>query len=56
MNLKREENASKSSMETSRLSVEREKIAADKQIANTKLQIARENKNKYDIKSNKDKK
>jgi hypothetical protein len=56
MNLKREENASKSSMETSRLSVEREKIAADKQIANTKLQIARENKNKYDSPKNKDKK
>jgi hypothetical protein len=56
MNLKREENASKSSMENSRLSVEREKIAADKQIANTKLQIARENKNKYDSPKKKDKK
>ena len=56
MNLKREENASKSSMENSRLSVEREKIAADKQIANTKLQIAKENKNKYDSPKKKDKK
>ena len=56
MNLKREENASKSSMENSRLSVEREKIAADKQIAETKLQIARENKNKYDSPKKKDKK
>ena len=48
MNMKREENASKSAMENSRLDVEREKIAASKQIADTKLQIARENKNKYD--------
>ena len=33
-----------------------EEIAAQKQIADTKLQIARENKNKYDVKNNKDKK
>ncbi len=56
MNMKREENASKSSMENSRLSVEREKIAASKQIADTKLQIAKENKNKYDSQKKEDKK
>ena len=50
MNLKREENSSKSMMENSRLEVEREKINASKEIANTKLQIAKENKNKYDSK------
>ena len=50
MNLKREENSSKSMMENSRLQVEREKINASKEIANTKLQIAKENKNKYDSK------
>ena len=56
MNMKREENASKQVMEGSRLNVEREKIAASKEIANTKLQIAKENKNKYDSpKSKKDK-
>ena len=56
MNMKREENASKSAMEGSRLEVEREKIAAQKQIADTKLQIAKENKNKYDFpKKKKDK-
>tara|TARA_R110000737_G_scaffold285313_1_gene291852 strand:- start:321 stop:3071 length:2751 start_codon:yes stop_codon:yes gene_type:complete len=48
MNMKREENSSKQIMEGGRLEVEREKIAASKQIANTKLQIAKENKNKYD--------
>lgn len=56
MNMKREENSSKQAMENSRLAVEREKIAADKQIADTKLQIARENKNKYDSPKKEDKK
>ena len=56
MNMKREENASKSAMESSRLDVEREKIAAQKQIADTKLQIAKENKNKYDSPKDKKKK
>jgi hypothetical protein len=56
MNFKRQESAVKSAQENSRLTVEREKIAASKQIADTKLQIARENKNKYDVKNNKDKK
>ena len=49
MNMKREESNSKQMMESSRLDVEREKISAQKQIADTKLQIARENKNKYDV-------
>jgi hypothetical protein len=56
MNFKRQESAVKSAQENNRLSVEREKIAASKQIADTKLQIARENKNKYDVKNSKDKK
>ena len=43
-------------MEQSRLNVEREKIAAQKSIAQTKLDIARENKNKYDVKSSKENK
>ena len=43
-------------MEKSRLDVEREKIASQKQIADTKLQIAKENKNKYDSKNSEDKK
>ncbi len=55
MNFKRQESAVKSAQENNRLSVEREKIAASKQIADTKLQIARENKNKYDVKNEKDK-
>ena len=56
MNFKRQESATKSMQENNKLAVEREKIAASKQIADTKLQIAKENKNKYDVKSKKDKK
>jgi len=56
LSLKREENISKNTMENNRLSVEREKIAAQKSIAQTKLDIARENKNKYDVQSSKENK
>ena len=49
MNMKREENASKQNMECRRFEVEREKIAASKQIADPKLQISKENNNKYDL-------
>ena len=55
-NLKRTEMTQKGVLEQSRLNVEREKISANKQIANTKLEIARENKNKYDIQSSDKKK
>ena len=55
-NLKRTELTQKGILEQSRLNVEREKISADKQIANTKLEIARENKNKYDVQSSNKKK
>ena len=59
VDLEREKNTAKMTMENSRLDVEREKINAQKEIAQTKLDIARENKNKYDVQSpkeNKDKK
>ena len=42
--------------EIAKLAVEKEKIAAQKQIADTKLQIAKENKNKYDSPKSEDKK
>ena len=56
MDMKREQNNTKATMETNRLQVEREKINAQKEIADTKLQIAKENKNKYDSQKPKDKK
>lgn len=50
MNLKREQEVSKNRIATDKLSVEKEKLAVQQDIANKQLQIARENKNKYDVK------
>ena len=52
-NLKRDEMAMKGTMESERLQVEREKIAATRDVANKDLQIARTNKNQYDVKDSK---
>jgi hypothetical protein len=38
-----------------KLSIEREKLASQREIANKQLEIARVNKNKYDVKDNKKK-
>ena len=48
-NMKRDELAQKGSMESERLKVEREKIAATRDVAAKDLQIAKVNKNKYDV-------
>ena len=48
MNMKREEMVNKSSTEAQKIQVERERIAAQTQIAKTQLDIAIQNKNKYD--------
>jgi hypothetical protein len=53
--MKREELNSKSSTENQKLQVERERIAAQTQISNNQLNIAIQNKNKYDVKKPKDK-
>jgi hypothetical protein len=50
MNLKREQNAMTNSMTQKKLDVERDRLATQRDIANTQLEIARENKNKYDSK------
>ena len=52
-NLKRDEMVMKGTMESERLQVEREKIAATRDVANKDLQIARTNKNQYDVKASK---
>ena len=52
-NMKRDEMAMKGTMERERLQVEREKIAATRDVASKDLQIARVNKNKYDVKDTK---
>lgn len=56
MNLKREQNAMTNSMTQRKLDVERDRLATQREIANTQLEIARENKNKYDQKGGSDKK
>ena len=50
MNFKREQEINKTSQTAEKHNIEREKIQAQQQIAEKQLQIARENKNKYDVK------
>lgn len=56
MDMKRQEFITKSGQDRDKMQIEREKINAQKQISDTNLQIAKENKNKYDVKSDKNKK
>jgi hypothetical protein len=51
MNMKREQNAIKNANAQAKLQVDREKLATQREIANKNLQIAKENKNKYDDKN-----
>jgi len=53
---KREQASIKNSMENSKMQIEREKLAAQREVADKQLQIARENKNKYDVQGSKSKK
>lgn len=55
MNLKRESEVNKKDLGIQKLSVEREKIQAQKDIAQKQLEIARENKNKFDAPAKKSK-
>jgi hypothetical protein len=56
MNLKREIHMSDKEMSSQKLTVEQEKLQTQKEIAEKQLQIAKENKNKYDNKSSSQKK
>jgi len=47
-NLQREKETNRMNMDAQKNQIEREKIAAQKEIANKQLQIAQENKNKFD--------
>jgi hypothetical protein len=38
------------------MDIDREKLSVQRDVANTQLEIARENKNKYDVQSKKDEK
>ena len=51
MNFKREQAAIKNSDSKEKINIERERLATQRDIADKNLQIARENKNKYDVNS-----
>jgi hypothetical protein len=55
MDLQREKQTNENYRENQKLDIERQKLNVQKEIADKQLQIARENKNKYD-KSNKSEK
>lgn len=52
-NLNREKEINKNIQTREKINIEREKMQSAQQIANTQLDIARENKNQYDVKSDK---
>jgi hypothetical protein len=49
MNFKREQEVNKNLTNQQKLNIDREKLQTQKEIAEKQLQIARENKNKYDV-------
>ncbi len=55
MNFKREESAQKNAVDQAKMNIDREKLATQRDVADTQLQIARENKNRYDVESSKKK-
>jgi hypothetical protein len=56
MNFKKEQEVNKTTQTSDKHNIEREKLQAQKEIADKQLQIAQENKNKYDIKKAPEKK
>ena len=56
MDFKREQATVNNADSKTKLSLEKEKLATQRDIASKNLQIARENKNKYDVKDTKEKK
>ena len=56
VNLEKDKSMRNVMMSNNKNAIDKEKLSAQRDIANTKLEIAKENKNKYDVKkSNKDK-
>ena len=56
MNFKREQEVNKNATNQAKLNLDREKLQTQKEIADKQLQIARENKNKYDVNKSSSKK
>ena len=51
MNFKREQEVNKNMQSTEKHTIEREKLQTQKEVADKQLQIARENKNRFDVKT-----
>jgi hypothetical protein len=49
MSFKREQEVNKNATNSQKLDIERQKLQTQKEIADKQLQIAKENKNKYDV-------
>ena len=49
MNIKRESEINKGAMHQDKMGIERERLQTQREIAEKQLQVARENKNKYDV-------
>ena len=56
MNMRREENVNKRASDSAKLDIERERLSTQREIADKQLQVARENKNRFDVQSKKDSK
>jgi len=56
MNFKKDQAVMKNSHDNERLKIERDKLATQREIADKNLEIARENKNKYDVEAKEKKK
>lgn len=53
MNIKRESEINKGAMHKDKIAIERERLQTQREIAEKQLQVARENKNKYDVQEKK---
>ena len=56
MDARRNENVMKQAETKAKMDIEREKLRTQQSVANTNLEIARENKNKYDVQAKKEEK
>jgi len=54
MNMQRDQNIMKQQESKAKMDVERERLRTQQSVANTNLEIARENKNKYDVQAKKE--
>jgi hypothetical protein len=56
MNFKRQQEVNKTNLSQQKMTIEQQKLQTQKEIADKQLQVAKENKNKYDVKKSSEKK